>query len=362
MKRMLAAVAAAAMVTAGCSGGSSDQAGDAPYYEGKTIELIAPVGPGGTVDSTARLFAEYLTKYIEGEPTVQVVNIPGGAGIEAGNTFVNRYESDGTALFLATQVAILPYLLGQAAVEYDFADMTPIWAANRGQSVILANEQSGLESAADLFTADRELVVGTISPSGADLPPMLSFEILGLLDGKLRVIQGYEDGDAKRNAFSAGELDIDRIGSAEVAENPDSYETQMYTMGQVAADGSLEADGSLPETPTVADVYEAEFGKAPSGPAWDAFLAMNSALGRGGYSLQVVAEAPDDAKTALDAAIVKVLEDPEFDERIHKLLGDAPNQIVGQEARDWSASVSNTDPETIEWIKGFLEERFGLQF
>ena len=64
-----------------------------PYYEGKTLQLIVVFGPGGVTDISARLVARYWGKYIPGNPSVIVQNMPGASGVVGANHFVQSRQA-----------------------------------------------------------------------------------------------------------------------------------------------------------------------------------------------------------------------------------------------------------------------------
>ena len=59
------------------------------FYQGKTISLIIPIGPGGAYDAYGRLVARHLRKHIPGSPTIVPRNMPGGGGVVASNHVYN---------------------------------------------------------------------------------------------------------------------------------------------------------------------------------------------------------------------------------------------------------------------------------
>ena len=61
----------------------------APFYQGKTITLIAGAGPGGMGDLRARALASALAKNIPGNPTITFQYMPGGGGRKAANHLYN---------------------------------------------------------------------------------------------------------------------------------------------------------------------------------------------------------------------------------------------------------------------------------
>jgi hypothetical protein len=66
----------------------------APFYQGKTLNVVINFGPGGPTDIEARIFAKHLPKHIPGQPTVTVQNM-GGGGLTAANYIGEVAKPDG---------------------------------------------------------------------------------------------------------------------------------------------------------------------------------------------------------------------------------------------------------------------------
>ena len=54
-------------------------------FSGKKIKLVVPFGEGGGGDRYGRLWQSFLEKYLPGNPTILVLNKPGGGGIKGNN-------------------------------------------------------------------------------------------------------------------------------------------------------------------------------------------------------------------------------------------------------------------------------------
>src|SRR3954466_5425061 len=76
----------------------------------KPIEIVAPSGPGGTTDRTARVVARILAQQKLVDVPVTVVNKPGGSGT-IGLTYVNQHPGDGHYLIIATTGSINNHIL-----------------------------------------------------------------------------------------------------------------------------------------------------------------------------------------------------------------------------------------------------------
>ncbi|MDP9131062.1 MAG: hypothetical protein M3N35_11805, partial [Candidatus Binatota bacterium] len=59
-------------------------------YKDKTLTFIVGYSPGGTYDQYTRLLARHIGKYLPGNPTRIVENMPGAGGIIAANHLYNR--------------------------------------------------------------------------------------------------------------------------------------------------------------------------------------------------------------------------------------------------------------------------------
>ena len=113
--------------------------------------IMAPAGPGGGWDQTARSMQEAMTTTgISGN--VQVVNVP-GAGGTIGSDFVRRQPADGHAILLATPSThgTVPALQPDTTPYDPIADFTAI--AVLGRAPIALAVRLGLQRAAWLYLA-----------------------------------------------------------------------------------------------------------------------------------------------------------------------------------------------------------------
>src|SRR5258706_107198 len=112
----IAALAAAALLLAGAQAAPA-QTGE-EFYRNRHIDLIVATTPGGGVDLIARIFARAMPRYLVGNPSITVKNMPGGGGIEAANFLYNLAPKDGTVFGMVLQgVAFLP-LFGEKQARY----------------------------------------------------------------------------------------------------------------------------------------------------------------------------------------------------------------------------------------------------
>ena len=66
-----------------------------PFYQGKSIRLIAGSQVGSLADLWPRLIADHMGKHIAGNPSIVVQNMPGAGSVIAANYIYNVAKPDG---------------------------------------------------------------------------------------------------------------------------------------------------------------------------------------------------------------------------------------------------------------------------
>src|SRR5262249_41021254 len=70
----------------------------ADFYRGKLIKVVVGFASGGGYDVYARLLARHFGKYIPGNPSLVVQNMPGAGGLRAANFVYAAAPKDGTTI------------------------------------------------------------------------------------------------------------------------------------------------------------------------------------------------------------------------------------------------------------------------
>ncbi|MGB3485447.1 MAG: hypothetical protein WBB07_24925 [Mycobacterium sp.] len=326
-------------------------------YEGKSIEIVVGVGPGGTIDTTARLLQKELSEALPGT-RIQVINTPGGGGMEAANNFTRQPAHDGTRLILMSQHNIMPMVLGIDDARYGFDDFAPLVLFPRGASTIMSSNKTDLTSL-DAFMKATDIKFGGISVVSDDLPALVGFELIEKLDD-IDTILGFESGSATRQDLIAGGIDLRRDGTTNYINELQDSTIPLYTHGVPDGDGGIARDPLLPEIPHAGEVYEQTFGQPPQGEAWNAFTYLLDVLGTGGYFLAAHSDAPPGAIEALDAALSEISADDNFNAQITDLFG--PYELTyGDDARAWADQMSSAGDAERVWLTQFLAENFPEQ-
>ncbi len=115
--------------------------------DGRSVRLVAPFGPGSTVDLMGRALSAPLSERLGG--TVVVEN-RAGAGGNLGVDAVAKAAPDGTVLGIGTSgpLSINPVLM--RTMPYRVADLAPVSLIAIGPNVLVANRALGVTDAAGL--------------------------------------------------------------------------------------------------------------------------------------------------------------------------------------------------------------------
>ena len=172
------------------------------FYAGRQVKLIVGTGPGGGYDIYVRLLARHLGRNIPGRPNVVIVNMPGASSLTAANYLANIAPKDGTELLMIVQSLPMVQVAGAAAVRFDLGKFNWIGNMSDSANVLIAWRASAIKTMRE--ATEQELLVGSTTPSSISaIYPVLMNHVLGT---KLKVINGYESGDAIDLAIERGEV------------------------------------------------------------------------------------------------------------------------------------------------------------
>ncbi len=172
------------------------------FYRGKQLRLIVGFPAGNDYDLGARFLVKYLPKYIPGQPSIIVQNMPQAASVAAANYLYAQAPRDGTVFGTFSRNIVNDALTTQPNLQVDPRRFIWLGATSRPGRVCVRRYTAPVKTAADLFT--QEFIVGAAGAGSslAILPTVLN-HVLGT---KFHIVEGYQDmGDAML-AVQRGEL------------------------------------------------------------------------------------------------------------------------------------------------------------
>src|SRR4051812_15158612 len=174
---------------------------DAPFYKGKTIDIIVGYTVDNSFDTYPRMLARVLPRYIPGSPNIVVQNMPGAGSMRATNHLYNIAVKDGTVLGVIDQAMPLNQLLKLPGLQADVFKFNWIGRFVDNSSVLYARSGAAVKKADDLFT--KELIAATPGVSSR-----LNYLALNTVaQTKIKLITGYDGSSSARLALERGEID-----------------------------------------------------------------------------------------------------------------------------------------------------------
>lgn len=284
-------------------------------YPAKTVRIICPYAPGGTVDLLARLMADRLTEYWGRQVIVE--NMPGAAG-QVATQYVSTQEADGYTWLITASGHAINHLL-YSNLPYDgFGDFSTVTQLGRGPLVLAVNKDSKYTNLADFIAAAKEQPGKlTYGHAGTGTSSHLSGALLAYSAGiELRGIP-YKGGALALTDLMGGQIDSNfNIVPEAIAQIKD---------GAVKALGTTGADRaqSLPEIPTIAETVP--------GYSFGAYWII---LGPDGV--------PDEIIAKVNEGMNRALKEPAVIERLASLgveaMGTSPAdvaELMRSDAEKW---------------------------
>jgi len=354
MKRLLSGLVAIALTL------GSGTADAEPYFKHKQFRIVVGFAPGGGNDLFARVFPEYISKYIEGEPTVIVENRPGAGGLTALNWFVDAAPHDGTVAFVCSGGLITRMVLGYEGVRAQVGELKPLIAGPLARTNFIA-ASTGYREPKDILNLREPLFLGSTDP----LSTIGSVVGLTLLQVPFKTIKGYPGKNDAMLAFQRGEITVGDIATPifketmlPLVEGGSAY--ALFSQGMMRGD-ELVRDPAYLELPTIAEFYQQVHDEAPSGPAWEAYKQVIRAIGNGGKILVIHKDTPPEAEAALRKAFADVQNDPAFMHNAEIAL-DGYAFAFGEDLVQNINAIVDIDPEVKRWVQDLYSRDFDMKF
>lgn len=316
----------------------------APFYQGKTINLIVGSGAGGMGDLRARALATILAKHIPGNPTITFQYMPGGGGRKAANFLYNNARADGLTLFRISS-SIVPYaVLGESGVQYDIDKLIYLGTTEHVLYYLFATRKELGLSNLDRLRAASGVRIGS-SPVG-HTGYILSRVTAYLLDMKeAKIIPGYENQDLDV-AYARAEVDA-RVASTGNVVHQELVTKNLadFHAGIEIPRGQKDARFASLNLPDIENFAKTDMEKK--------LLTMMRGFRSVGTALLFPPGTPKDRVDILKEAVRKTHADPAFIAEYKKLTGgDEPTPLLPDEQAKVVREIPR-DAETVELFKKF---------
>ena len=277
-----------------------------PFYLGKTITIIVGTKAGDAYDLYPRMLAEFMPKYIPGNPNIIIQNVPGAASMIAANQVYNIAKPDGLTLGAIYPALYFEQLTKKPEVKFDWTKFG--WVGNPVTSnhLLYMRSDAPFKSMDDIKNASAAPKCGSngITSTGYYLPKLME-ETLGT---KFDIVLGYQSGQDVDLAVERGEIVCRAFTiTAYFAREPFISWRKRGFVNTLMQSGA-KRDGRLKDAPTIYELMD----KYKTNAGGRSLAKVVLAAGEFGRPLVTPPGLPADRLKILRDAFDKAVKDPEL--------------------------------------------------
>jgi tripartite-type tricarboxylate transporter receptor subunit TctC len=319
------------------------------FYEKKTINVIIGSPPGGLYDRWARLFVQYMGRYIPGNPNLVAQNMPGGGSMVATNYLYGVAKPDGLTIGMFQTHMYLQQLVGVNEVKYDVRKFNWLGSQEKGQMMLYIRADSPYKSLDDIVKAKEPPKCGGSGPS--DQTALLTRLLEETIGAKFIRILGYKGGSEVDLAMERGEV-VCRATRITVHFSREPFLTwEKKGFDRHLVQAGTKRDSRLADVPTIYEFMDRY--KTPEvGRRLAHVLLSGDELGR---PMVAPPGVPADRVKLLREAYNRTLKDPELVAEVTKSRLDM-EPSTGEEIEAVIRDVMDQPPEVISLVKRLLEQ------
>ncbi len=319
-----------------------DMAAAEDFYKGKTLTMMIASRPGGGTDTTGRLVARYIGKFIPGNPEILVRNKP--LQLIGANDLQHKVHPDGLTIgTFAGGGSLGPVLRKSKAVRYDLKSWEYVGTVERGSSVQIIRK-SALERLKD--PSKPPIAHGSVSTDRTQ-DAVAAFGAI-YLGWNLKFVLGYPNSNAIYLAYGRGEIDMFGSGTDKIL------------------DRFIKQEGAVPL------VLEAARSDYPGVPVFEELLKKKGLTDRQMAAYRqwtgsgvvdkyfaLPPKTPTKLRDILRTAFMTMARNPEFKKQANTILGDGYRPIDGATTHKLIVGAIEADPEAVAIVKS-MRAKLGL--
>jgi tripartite-type tricarboxylate transporter receptor subunit TctC len=315
----------------------------APFYKDKTIRIIVGFTSGGIYDQYARLLARHMGKYIPGNPTIIVQNMPGAGSLTATNYVYGVAKPDGLTLGMPGSGIYLDQLLARQEVMFDVGKLGWLASVDQRDLMLYMRADAPWKTIEDVMNSKEQPKCGATGSS--DLTSIVSNILEETLGAKFQEVRGYPGGVEIDLAIEKGEIHCRGTGiTTHYAREP------YFTWHKNGFDRHLVQTGNkkdprVGDAPTLPEIMDKRKTPALSRNVAKVLLVA-ATLGR---PIMSTPGTPADRVALLREALMKTFKDPAVIEEAKKSRLDL-EVLSGAEVESQIRDVMNQPKDVIERV------------
>ena len=305
----------------------------ADFYAGKTITILLGHPPGGSYDLYARLAAQYLRKYLPGQPNIVVTYRPGGGGVAAAAFFYAQSPRDGTTISLFSETIAHTQIFEPAVGRWKMQEMSYLGSFSTVNTAFVARKGAPARTVAEMRKVQSIVGCTGVNSQGYQYPAML--KALGGFNFKM--ICGYPGSAETMLALQKGEIDMsssswNNLRANQIGEIKAGNLTPMIQ-------GGLRRNRELADVPLMQELVDGDEARRIV-----EFASAGSGIGR---ALMAPPQVPADRIKALRDAFDRMIADPDVRADAAK-RGLEIDPTPGADVQAVSNAIVGAPPDLIE--------------
>ena len=318
-----------------------------PYYEGKTITIVAGTKAGDVYDLYARMFAQHMPKYIPGNPNIIVQNMAGAGSMIAANFVYNVSNPDGLTIGAIFPALYFDQVVQRPEVKYDWSKFVWLGSPVTSNHLLYMRADSPYKTIHDVVKASTAPKCGaTGTSSTAYYVPKLLDEVIGT---NFEIVLGYQAGQDIDLAVERNEVVCRAFTlTAFFAREPFTTWRKKKFVNVLVQTGR-KRDKRIPDVPTIYELMD----QYKSSPADRSLATLVLAAGDFGRPYVMPPNTPAEHVKTIREAFAKTLNDEgvKADAAKKKLEIDPSS---AEELEKLAKEVTSQPPDIIAKMKTLL--------
>jgi tripartite-type tricarboxylate transporter receptor subunit TctC len=320
----------------------------APFYQGKQVRVVVGFTTGGFYDRWARLLSRYMPKYIPGNPSFIVQNMPGAGSVVAANYVYSVAKPDGLTIGFPSSGIYLDQIVGRQEVKFDLRKFAWIGSPVSEPMLFYMRADAPYKSITDIKNAKEPPKCGSTGTVSTDfiLARMLEDTLPPL---KINTVLGYPGGSEIDIAVEKGEVMCRGMTASPYFGREPFLSWQKKNFVRVLLYTGAKRDERIPDVPTIAEIFEKEKVPENSRRVAQVILAAES-FGRPIIGTPGI---PADRIAMLRRAFDQSMKDPELLAETKKQRMDV-DPSDGAELEKLAQQILQQPPEVLARVKKIL--------
>jgi len=317
------------------------------FYQGKIITIAVGTKAGDVYDLYARHFAQFMPKYIPGNPNIIVQNMAGAGSMIAANFVYNVASNAGLTIGAIFPALYFDQVIGRSEVKYDWSKFAWIGSPVTSNHLLYMRADSPYKTIHEVVKASNAPKCGAsgTASTGYYVPKLLD-EVIGT---NFDVVLGYQSGQdidlaVERNEVQCRAFTVNAFFAREpfITWRKKNFVRVLYQTGS-------RRDARLKDVPLFDELMDKYKTPEPARRLASVILA-GGALGR---PMVTTPGVPPERVKILREAFAKLMKDPAFLEELKKKGFDL-EPSSGEELEGIIKEVVSQPPEVIARLKKIL--------